>query len=432
MRLLAGRTIVIEVARGRKDDPDGPPADAPTERLLVPAAYHLDLGMRMKMGEIAAVRKDSKAEEARVTREMVIEEVTLKYAGKVVHALAKGDIDPVRLPSDLARRIYSDKERSDMKEWRVVLRVRGGDDQRDQTKLRDLELEWDASWRFDAEPPYNPTSPLAIPELGLAYRVESLVVKVEKGSLADQAGIQPGHEVREIRRRLPGKTPGEVKWSDWQKLQSRRKGADVYDQWAHVFYALQHADYTEIKLKVFKDGTEEEKELKFDEKFKVEDPTWPLADRGVRLMSDQRLQRAGSLLEAVSFGVDSTTAFIKRIYLNLSSLLSGRISTRSLGGPIEIASQAFSAAEDPFTLILFLGIISVNLAVVNFLPIPVLDGGHMVFLIYEKLRGRPPSETVRAVATYIGLAVILCLMVFVFYQDIDRRLPAGWYQFWKK
>jgi regulator of sigma E protease len=59
--------------------------------------------------------------------------------------------------------------------------------------------------------------------------------------------------------------------------------------------------------------------------------------------------------------------------------------------------------------------------VVNFLPIPVLDGGHMVFLVYEKLRGKPPSEGVRAVATYLGLAIILCLMVFVFYLDISRR-----------
>ena len=67
--------------------------------------------------------------------------------------------------------------------------------------------------------------------------------------------------------------------------------------------------------------------------------------------------------------------------------------------------------------------ISVNLAVVNFLPIPVLDGGHMVFLIYEELRGRPPSETVQAVATYVGLAVILALMVFVFCLDIKRNWP---------
>ena len=69
---------------------------------------------------------------------------------------------------------------------------------------------------------------------------------------------------------------------------------------------------------------------------------------------------------------------------------------------------------------LFLGAISVNLAVVNFLPIPVLDGGHMVFLLYERVAGRPPSEFVRLVATYIGLAFILGLMVFVLALDLKR------------
>jgi regulator of sigma E protease len=65
--------------------------------------------------------------------------------------------------------------------------------------------------------------------------------------------------------------------------------------------------------------------------------------------------------------------------------------------------------------------ISLNLAVVNFLPIPMLDGGHMVFLIYEKLRGKPASDAVMAAATYLGLAIVLSLMAFVFYLDIKRR-----------
>jgi len=70
--------------------------------------------------------------------------------------------------------------------------------------------------------------------------------------------------------------------------------------------------------------------------------------------------------------------------------------------------------------LLFLGIISINLAVVNFLPIPILDGGHMVFLIYEKLRGRPPTENVKIIATYVGLAVILLLFVVVTFQDFRK------------
>ena len=92
-----------------------------------------------------------------------------------------------------------------------------------------------------------------------------------------------------------------------------------------------------------------------------------------------------------------------------------------MSGPIGIATTAYSAAEmDLNTLILFLGIISVNLAVVNFLPIPILDGGHMVFLIYEGLRGKPASQAVYAFANYAGLALIASLMLFVICLDFKR------------
>ena len=89
-------------------------------------------------------------------------------------------------------------------------------------------------------------------------------------------------------------------------------------------------------------------------------------------------------------------------------------------GPLGIAEDTFEAAKDPFTLTLWLGLISVNLAVVNFLPIPILDGGHMVFLLYELVRRRPPSDAVRAVASYVGLAALGLLMLFVIYLDAMR------------
>ena len=70
--------------------------------------------------------------------------------------------------------------------------------------------------------------------------------------------------------------------------------------------------------------------------------------------------------------------------------------------------------------IFFLGLISVNLAFINFLPIPVLDGGHMAFLIYEKLRGKPASEWIRVALTYAGLAIILALLLISLYADVNR------------
>ena len=93
-----------------------------------------------------------------------------------------------------------------------------------------------------------------------------------------------------------------------------------------------------------------------------------------------------------------------------------------MGGPIMIATVAYDiASENIYRLIFFLGVISINLAVINFLPIPVLDGGHMAFLIYEKLRGRPAPRSVLTVATYAGLFMVLSLMAFVIFLDVSRR-----------
>ena len=119
--------------------------------------------------------------------------------------------------------------------------------------------------------------------------------------------------------------------------------------------------------------------------------------------------------------------FIQEVYMNLYAMIFGRVSAKTMSGPLTIANVSYRfAGEDFWQFLLFIGMISVNLAVVNFLPIPVLDGGHMVFLILEKILGRPVPERVFAFAMYLGLAMILSLMIFVITLDI-RRLFFGWF-----
>jgi regulator of sigma E protease len=90
-----------------------------------------------------------------------------------------------------------------------------------------------------------------------------------------------------------------------------------------------------------------------------------------------------------------------------------------------IAQVAYNEASKGWaSLLIFLTFLSANLALVNFLPIPVLDGGHMVFLAYEGVTGRPPNEKVQQYALMVGLAMILCLMVFVFGNDIMGLIKA--------
>jgi regulator of sigma E protease len=98
--------------------------------------------------------------------------------------------------------------------------------------------------------------------------------------------------------------------------------------------------------------------------------------------------------------------------------LGTQISPRELSGPWGILQAASRAAQESVTrLLLFLCMISANLAVINFLPIPLLDGGHMVFLAYEGIRGRPASERVQLVLTYVGLIFLLTLMAWVLGLD---------------
>ena len=129
-------------------------------------------------------------------------------------------------------------------------------------------------------------------------------------------------------------------------------------------------------------------------------------------------------LEYVSPDVRGDRAVVEKssavdIYLTLRSLVVGRVSYKELNGPLGIAGAAYQVAQQGWIpMLLFLGFLSVNLAVLNFLPIPVLDGGHMIFLIWEAVTGRRPSDRVMIAATYVGFAFLLSLMFLVIYLDV--------------
>ncbi len=112
----------------------------------------------------------------------------------------------------------------------------------------------------------------------------------------------------------------------------------------------------------------------------------------------------------------------------LWKILSGEIATKQLGGPIAIMDAAGKAASvGILAYINFIAIISINLAILNLLPIPVLDGGHLMFLSIESIRRKPLSEEIVSVATRIGMALLLLLITFVFYNDIVRII-VPWVQ----
>ena len=103
------------------------------------------------------------------------------------------------------------------------------------------------------------------------------------------------------------------------------------------------------------------------------------------------------------------------------ALIFGQASLKLLGGPIFIAQTAGETAKMGFSnLLSFMGILSVNLALVNVLPIPILDGGHLLFLLIEKIKGSPVSAKQRAFMQQIGMAFLFALILLVTYNDLVR------------
>ncbi|MGV8072985.1 MAG: RIP metalloprotease RseP [Syntrophobacteraceae bacterium] len=130
-------------------------------------------------------------------------------------------------------------------------------------------------------------------------------------------------------------------------------------------------------------------------------------------------------LYAGYYSVAQTLKLCKLFLTTIVKLIERVIPLQTLGGPILIAQMAGQqASEGLLNLIYFTALISVNLAVLNLLPIPVLDGGHILFYLIEALLGRPIAVKKIEMAQKIGMALLLVLMLVVFYNDIMRLLPG--------
>ena len=136
-----------------------------------------------------------------------------------------------------------------------------------------------------------------------------------------------------------------------------------------------------------------------------------------------RLVKEPNLVAAMGLGLNRTHRWVMRIFDTLRSIVTGRVSGTKLSGPIGIAMGTYSQAKSSWgDFLLFLGMISMNLAVLNVLPIPLLDGGQLAVVTIEKVRGKPLPERVLASVQWTGLVLLLALMVYVIKNDIVNLL----------
>ena len=160
------------------------------------------------------------------------------------------------------------------------------------------------------------------------------------------------------------------------------------------------------------------------QKFTVEDK--PVEAWGVGILPKEVLHKELGFFESAGAAVGKSAEMATMIWNGLRNLLTGKESAKNVGGPILIAQTIYQQADEGLiNVLLITAIISVNLGILNLLPIPVLDGGHIFFLIIETLLRRPVPVAIQEKAAMGGLCVLLMLMLFATFNDITRLVMGG-------
>jgi regulator of sigma E protease len=234
---------------------------------------------------------------------------------------------------------------------------------------------------------------------GRGYDADHPVVAgTVKDSPAAAAGVPPGSTIRSIAGQ-PVK--------NWYDIQRMIAAAPV-------------GEAVELVAEAPTGGAPQKFQLKLAEADR-ESAKLALYDVDLPLVEQTFLRKASNPLAAAAAGVTETRDFILQFYVTIRRMFGGSISYTNLMGPLGIFTAGTQFAGKGLDwLVWFLAMISANLAVVNFLPIPVVDGGHFVFLCLEKIQGKPVSQRMQSIAQVVGLALLLGVFLLVTYQDIMR------------
>ncbi len=412
------RSLEVVVERIKQGDNSEQPA---TERhtVTLPPTQMRWFGMTMKMGPLSGVQPGSPAAAA-----------VHKTAGETIgNGLMAGDrlvsIDgqpignPVTLPERM-RTLATEKP-----EVEVVVRRQIGDSSRELTFGLTLR---DAPWSPTVVPP---DCAMEVPTMGVCYPVESIVQQVAADSPAAKAGIKAGDVVTAVDfvaaddEQLKVEVGKYSRFKETFQVRVRDKGEPDQDNWLFLVRDVlpQLEPDTKLKLHVHRDGAAKPLHITV---LPTDLEGFFLAERGFHFASNYKVQQAESFTDALYLGYRETFNAAAQVVIFLKKLTTGQVSVKLLGGPGTIVAVAGSQANRGFPeFLVFLTLLSANLAVVNFLPIPVLDGGHMMFLLAELVTGKPVSERVQTPLMYLGLFMILGLMIFVIGLDVQRFWPFG-------
>ncbi len=384
------KTLEMVVERAAK-----PGAAAEQIKIKVQPNPVRTLGLRMDIGQVSAIRKGSPAEGKFQKGDKITH---IEVVPGQLQAIGK-DVNPLQLPQILG----------DLHGKEVTIHVKrerpGADPEAPKLTLIPEDRP---GW---SELPFDDDSPMSIPSIGVTCYVLHSVIAVEKGSPAEGL-VQIKDQIKKAELILPA----DVKSDSHGKETIELDFSEGKQSWPFLFRTIQECPLRKVKLTVASQGIARTIEL-----LPKPEKNWFTIERGLHFEAVVDFHRDDNLSVAVGRSIAETRNFIGEIYLILYNLFTGRLSVGQMQGPIGIVSTAVAVSDQGFAaLLFFLAYLSINLAVLNFLPIPVLDGGHMVFLIYEGIFRKPPSERILILLTWVGLILIGSLMLTVIGLDVLR------------
>lgn len=233
--------------------------------------------------------------------------------------------------------------------------------------------------------------------------IEAIIGGVSKASPAQAAGLEKNDKIVAIN--------GE-KVSSWKEMQKI-----IFESQGKILLTTIQRGDSFFDVKITPVLTKNKNALgEIEESYKI-----GVSRAGIILPDEDKFVKKFSVFEAMFESVRQTYRFTHLTIVSIAKLIQGKLSINTLGGPIMIAEMAGQQArEGASDFLFFMALISINLAVLNFLPIPVLDGGHLFFYFIEAAIGKPVNTKIREIAQQVGIFILIMLMIFVFYNDITR------------
>ena len=317
-----------------------------------------------------------------------------------------GDITPLSLvqetgikPRDKITEIDNQKIES-FNDINLILSQRIGDTGLIEIKYIQKGLEKEALIPIDNWLSENDqTSPYIA--LGLQPFLPPLVGQLQKDGPAFQYGIQKGDLIQSIN----GKDI-----STWQNLSL------LLSQLPNELIEIELLRNKEVKTLMLETSSYQ------DEKGSLKGRIGILASNNLsQWPAEYTIEKKENLITAFFVGIADTYRYTLLIVSSIGKMISGSISADNLGGPIQISVLAGSAAKAGYvTFLSMIALLSINLGLLNLLPIPILDGGQLLMITIEKLKGSPVSEMTIEYSMRVGIVLVVGLMVFAFANDIAR------------